>query len=108
MVHGKAILDEKNLSPSQIIDNLTCCNNIVQVCNAVGFIDGIPVIFDFEPNDNKLEITCRDMQDTDKLHQRILDYLTDMERSNERIMARFYTHMHSYELRFRWKEENND
>ena len=108
MVHRKAILDEKNLSPSQIIDDLTCCNNCVNGCMAVGFIDDIPVIFDYEPNDNKLEITCRDMQDTDNLCQRILDYLTDMERSNECIMARFYTHMHSYELRFWWKEESND
>ena len=104
----RAILDEKNLSPSQIIDDLTCCNNITQGCNAVGFIDGIPVIFDYEPNDNYMNVTCRDMQDTDKLHQRILDYLTDMERSNERIMARFYTHIYGYELRFWWKEENND
>ena len=102
------LLDEKNLSPSQIIDDLTCCNNIVQGCNVVGFIDDIPVIFDYEPNDNYINVTCRDMQDTDKLRQRILDYLADMERSNERIMARFYTHIYGYELRFWWKEENND
>ena len=104
----KAPLDEKNISPTTIIDDLTNCDNIGKDCTAVGFIDDIPVIFDYEPNDNYMNVTCRDMQDTDKLRQRILDYLTDMERSNERIMARFYTHLHSYELRFWWKEENND
>ena len=103
----KAPLDEKNISPSQIIDDLTCCDNIAKDCMAVGFIDNIPVVFDYEPNDNYMNVACRDMQDTDKLHQRILDYLTDMDRSNERIMSRFYTHMHSYQLRFWWKEEGD-
>lgn len=103
----KALMNEKDISPSQIIDDLTCCNNINKDCMAFGFIGGIPVIFDYEPNDNYMNVACRDMQDTDKLRQRILDYLTDMERSNERIMARFYTHLHSYELRFWWKEEGD-
>lgn len=103
----KALMNEKDISPSQIIDDLTCCNNINNDCMAVGFIDDIPVIFDYEPNDNKMNITCRDMRDTDKLRQRILDYLVDTEKSDERILSRFYTHEHSYELRFWWKEEGD-
>lgn len=101
----KAPLDEKNISPSQVIDDLTCCNNINNDCTAVGFIDDIPVIFDYEPNDNQMNVTCRDMRDTDKLRERILDYIDDMEKSNVRILV--YAYEHSYKLRFWWKEEGD-
>ena len=103
----KAPLDEKNISPSQIIDDLTCCNNINKDCMAVGFIDDIPVIFDYKTDDNEMNVTCRDMRDTDKLRERILNYIVDTEKSDERILARFYTHEHSFVLRFWWKEEGD-
>lgn len=103
----KALMNEKDISPNQIIDDLTCCDNTGKDCMAVGFIDNIPVIFDYKTDDNEMNVTCRDMRDTDKVRERILNYIVDTEKSNERIIARFYTHEHSYELRFWWKEEGD-
>ena len=99
----KALLDETNISPTTIIDDLTNCDNIGKDCTAVGFIDDIPVIFDYEPNDNYMNITCKDMKDTDKLRSVILEYLTNVE-IHSNIIARFYTNTHSFKLMFWWKE----
>ena len=103
----KAPLDEKNISPTTIIDDLTNCDNIGKDCTAVGFIDDIPVIFDYEPNDNYMNITCKDMKDTDKLRSVILEYLTNVE-IHSNIIARFYTNTHSFKLMFWWKEDEEN
>ena len=103
----KAPLDETNISPTTIIDELTNCDNIGKDCTAVGFVGDIPVVFDYEPNDNYMNITCKDMKDTDKLSPIILEYLTSVE-TNSKIMARFYTNMHSFKLMFWWKEDEEN
>ena len=103
----KAPLDEKNISPTTIIDDLTNCDNIGKDCTAVGFIDEIPVVFDYEPNDNYMNITCKDMKDTDKLRSVILEYLTNVE-IHSNIIARFYTNIHSFKLMFWWKEDEEN
>ena len=103
----KAPLDETNISPTTIIDDLTNCDNIGKDCTAVGFVGDIPVVFDYEPNDNYMNITCKDMKDTDKLSPIILEYLTSVEK-NSKIMARFYTNMHSFKLMFWWKEDEEN
>ena len=103
----KAPLDEKNISPTAIIDDLTDCDNIGKDCTAVGFVGDIPVVFDYEPNDNYMNITCKDMKDTDKLSPIILEYLTSVE-TNSKIMARFYTNVHSFKLMFWWKEDEEN
>ena len=103
----KAPLDETNISPTTIIDELTNCDNIGKGCTAVGFVGDIPVVFDYEPNDNYMNITCKDMKDTDKLSPIILEYLTSVE-TNSKIMARFYTNMHSFKLMFWWKEDEEN
>ena len=103
----KAPLDETNVSPTTIIDELTDCDNIGKDCTAVGFVGDIPVVFDYEPNDNYMNITCKDMKDTDKLSPIILEYLTSVE-TNSKIMARFYTNVHSFKLMFWWKENEEN
>ena len=103
----KAPLDETNISPTTIIDDLTNCDNIGKDCTAVGFVGDIPVVFDYEPNDNYMNITCKDMKDTDKLSPIILEYLTSVE-TNSKIMARFYTNMHGFKLMFWWKEDEEN
>ena len=103
----KAPLDETNISPTTIIDDLTNCDNIGKDCTAVGFVGDIPVVFDYEPNDNYMNITCKDMKDTDKLSPIILKYLTSVE-TNSKIMARFYTNVHSFKLMFWWKENEEN
>ena len=102
----KAPLDEKNVSPTTIIDELTNCDNIGKDCTAVGFIGDIPVLFYYEPNDNYMNITCKDMKDTDKLSPIILEYLTSVE-TNSKIMVRFYKNVLSFKLMF-WREEDEE
>ena len=103
----KALLDETNVSPTTIIDDLTNCDNIGKDCTAVGLVGDIPVVFDYEPNDNYMNITCKDMKDTDKLSPIILEYLTSVE-TNSKIMARFYTNVHGFKLMFWWKEDEEN
>lgn len=52
----KAPLDEKNICPSVIVDDLTCCDNIFHDNRAVGFINigsvsDIPCIFTWHDNE---------------------------------------------------------
>ena len=109
MVYVKAILDEKNFSPSQVIDDLTCYENWGNGCTSVGFIDGKPVIFDYEPNDCYMVVTCKDMNDTDKLRPVILKYLSDNDMcSDGKIVARLFTGMCMFRIEFLMRKDDNE
>ena len=118
----KAPLDEKNISPTTIIDDLTNCDNIGKDCTAVGYMYHTPVLFEY--SGNVMRITFRksydlekhkstirnyvkDMKDTDKLRSVILEYLTNVE-IHSNIIARFYTNTHSFKLMFWWKEDEEN
>ena len=99
----KAPLDEKNISPSQIIDDLTCCNNIFQECSAVGYMYKTPVLFEY--SDNILRITFRKASDLQKHKCDIRNYIKDMSENTENIHINCTYTEKCVEFRFYWEDK---
>ena len=100
----KALMNEKDISPSQIIDDLTCCDNISKDNQSIGFIDNIPVIFEYKPNDNYMCITCKDEFNTKEILPKIRQYITDVQKSNNELAGRCIYFRNVIIARFEWKE----
>ena len=79
----KAPLDETNISPTAIIDELTNCDNIGKDCTAVGYMYQTPVLFEY--NDNLMRITFRKSSDLEKHKCTIRNYVKDMTENTERL-----------------------
>lgn len=99
----KAPLDEKNISPTQIIDDLTNCNNIGEGNTAVGYIYKSPVLFEY--SDNIMRIRFRSASDLLKHICRIRNYCKDMQENTEGLVLKPTKSVISYEIRFYWEVE---
>lgn len=99
----KAPLDEKNISPSQIIDDLTCCNNISKGCSAVGYMYNAPVLFIYDGN--VMQIIFNKGADLLKHKCDISKYIKDMTDNTDNLYITTYG-FKSVDLRFWWKEED--
>lgn len=99
----KAPLDEKNISPTQIIDDLTNCNNIGEGNTAVGYIYKTPVLFEY--SDNIMRIRFRSASDLLKHICSIRNYCKDMQENTEGLVLKPTKSVISYEIRFYWEVE---
>lgn len=94
----KAPLDEKNISPTQIIDDLTNCNNIGEGNTAVGYIYKTPVLFEY--SDNIMRLRFRSASDLLKHICSIRNYCKDMQENTEGLVLKPTKSVISYEIRF--------
>ena len=99
----KAPLDEKNISPTQIIDDLTNCNNIGEGNTAVGYMYKTPVLFEY--SDNIMRIRFRSASDLLKHICSIHNYCKDMQENTEGLVLKPTKSVISYEIRFYWEVE---
>lgn len=99
----KAPLDEKNISPTQIIDDLTNCNNIGEGNTAVGYMYKSPVLFEY--SDNIMRIRFRSASDLLKHICSIRNYCKDMQENTEGLVLKPTKSVISYEIRFYWEVE---
>lgn len=99
----KAPLDEKNISPTQIIDDLTNCNNIGEGNTAVGYIYKSPVLFEY--SDNIMRLRFRSASDLLKHICSIRNYCKDMQENTEGLVLKPTKSVISYEIRFYWEVE---
>ena len=99
----KAPLDEKNISPTQIIDDLTNCNNIGEGNTAVGYIYKTPVLFEY--SDNIMRLRFRSASDLLKHICSIRNYCKDMQENTEGLVLKPTKSVISYEIRFYWEVE---
>ena len=99
----KAPLDEKNISPTQIIDDLTNCNNIGEGNTAVGYMYKTPVLFEY--SDNIMHIRFRSASDLLKHICSIRNYCKDMQENTEGLVLKPTKSVISYEIRFYWEVE---
>lgn len=99
----KAPLDEKNISPTQIIDDLTNCNNIGEGNTAVGYMYKTPVLFEY--SDNIMRIRFRSASDLLKHICSIRNYCKDMQENTEGLVLKPTKSVISYEIRFYWEVE---
>ena len=100
----KALLDETNVSPTTIIDDLTNCDNIGKDCTAVGYMYQTPVLFEY--NDNLMRITFRKSSDLEKHKCTIRNYIKDMAENTERLKVQCTFVPKGVEFRFYWIEDN--
>ena len=100
----KAPLDETNVSPTTIIDELTNCDNIQKDNTAVGYIDNAPVLFEYSKN--IMRITFRNESDFMKHVFDILKYRTHMEENTEHLKVKYSYDCIIFELRFYWDTKN--
>lgn len=99
----KAPLDEKNISPTQIIDDLTNCNNIGEENTAVGYMYKTPVLFEY--SDNIMRIRFKDKHDLEMNLMYIRNYCKDMLANTEGLELHGTESGRSYEIRFYWEVE---
>ena len=99
----KAPLDEKNISPTQIIDDLTNCNNSGEGNTAVGYMYKTPVLFEY--SDNIMRIRFRSASDLLKHICSIRNYCKDMQENTEGLVLKPTKSVISYEIRFYWEVE---
>lgn len=102
----KAPLDEKNISPTTIIDDLTCCNNIGKGDTAVGYIGNAPVLFIY--TDNVMQIIFHKGTDLLKHKCELNNYIKDMTDNTDNLYVRATYAFKSLDLRFYWKEEEDN
>lgn len=99
----KAPLDEKNISPTTIIDDLTNCNNIGEGNTAVGYMYKTPVLFEY--SDNIMRLRFRSASDLLKHICDIRNYCKDMQENTEGLVLKPTKSVISYEIRFYWEVE---
>ena len=102
----KAPLDEKNLSPTTIIDDLTNCDNIQKDNTAVGYMYHTPVLFEY--SDNIMRITFRKGADLLKHQCDIRKYIKDMAENTELLKVKAAYASRCVEFRFYWEEEDSE
>ena len=96
-----APLDEKNISPTTIIDDLTNCNNIGGGCTAVGYIYKTPVLFEY--SGNLMRIRFKDKHDLEMNLMYLRNYCKDMVTNTEGLELHGTEFGKSYEIRFFWQ-----
>lgn len=102
----KAPLDETNISPTTIIDDLTDCDNIGKDCTAVGYMYRTPVLFEY--SGNVMRITFRKSYDLEKHKSTIRNYVKDMTENTERLRVQCTFVSKCVEFRFYWREEDEE
>ena len=99
----KALLDEKDLSPSQIADDLTIYNNFGRNDTAVGYIDNVPVYF--TSHDNVMSIKFFGADDQTKVIDDVQKYAEDIRQSNEGLIVKVGEGEREIKLKFWWRDE---
>ena len=102
----KAPLDEKNISPTTIIDELTDCDNIGKDCTAVGYMYRTPVLFEY--SGNVMRISFRKSYDLEKHKSTIRNYVKDMTENTEGLRVQCTFVSKCVEFRFYWREEDEE
>ena len=96
-----APLDEKNIFPTTIIDDLTNCNNIGEGSTAVGYIYKTPVLFEY--SGNLMRIRFKDKHDLEQNLMYLRNYCKEMVTNTEGLELHGTAFGTSYEIRFFWQ-----
>lgn len=83
----KAPLDEKNVCPSVIIDELTLCENITRNDKTIGFVNDRPVMFRYF--DNVMQLCFYTVDDMNNCMEYVMDYVGVVQNHNEHLKITF-------------------
>lgn len=103
----KAPLDEKNVCPSAIVDDLTSCDNIFKDNNAVGFLNignvcNIPVMFSW--HDNEMDIIFKNADDVEVASSELTKYADTIMKTSESMIVLRSRVPAKYIMKFYFKE----
>ena len=102
----KALLDETNISPTTIIDELTECNVEPQGDGEKGYINGVECYFDYWSNVMCLAfVTAKELE---QARQKIEEEISSIREHTEYIYIKWYIKDTSVIIRFYWREEDEE
>ena len=83
----KAPLDEKNVCPSVIIDELTLCENITRNDKTIGFVNDYPVMFRYF--DNVMLLCFYTVDNMNSCMEYVMDYIKEVQENTEHLKITF-------------------
>ena len=102
----KAPLDETNISPTTIIDNLTECNVEPQGDKEKGYISGVECLFDYWSN--VMHITFATAEELEQARPKIEEEIDSIRENTEYIYIKWHIEDTSVVIRFYWIEEDEE
>ena len=102
----KAPLDETNISPTAIIDELTECNVEPQGDEEKGYINGVECYFDYWSN-----VMCLAFVTAKELEQaipKIEEEIDSIRNNTEYIYIKWHIKDTSVIIKFYWREEDEE
>ena len=102
----KALLDETNISPTTIIDELTECNVEPQGDGEKGYINGVECYFDYQSNVMCLAfVTAKELE---QARPKIEEEIDSIRNNTEYIYIKWHIKDASVIIRFYWREEEDE
>ena len=102
----KAPLDETNISPTTIVDNLTECNVEPQGDKEKGYINGVECYFDYWSN--VMNITFATTEELEQARPKIEEEIDSIRNNTEYIYIKWHIKDTSVIIRFYWREEDEE
>ena len=102
----KAPLDETNISPTAIIDELTECNVEPQGDGEKGYINGVECYFDYWSN--VMHITFATTEELEQAKPKIEEEISSIREHTEYIYIKWHIKDTSVIIRFYWREEDEE
>ena len=102
----KALLDETNISPTTIVDELTECNVEPQGDGEKGYINGVECYFDYWSNVMCLAfVTAKELE---QARPKIEEEIDSIRNNTEYIYIKWHIKDASVIIRFYWREEEDE
>ena len=102
----KAPLDETNISPTAIIDELTECNVEPQGDGEKGYINGVECYFDYWSNVMCLAfVTAKELE---QARPKIEEEISSIREHTEYIYIKWHIKDTSVIIKFYWREEEDE
>ena len=102
----KALLDETNISPTTIIDELTECNVEPQGDKEKGYINGVECLFDYWSN--VMHITFATAEELEQARPKIEEEISSIREHTEYIYIKWHIKDTSVIIKFYWREEEDE
>ena len=102
----KAPLDEKNISPTTIIDELTDCNAEPYGDGEKGYINGVECYFDYWSNVMCLAfVTAKEVE---QARPKIEEEIDSIRKNTEYIFIKWHIKDALVIIKFYWREEEDE
>ena len=102
----KAPLDETNISPTTIVDELTECNAEPQGYGEKGYINGVECLFDYWSN--VMSLAFATAKEVEQARPKIEEEIDSIRNNTEYIYIKWHIKDASVIIKFYWREEEDE